>query len=150
MQADFTVPTQTDWYIEKHVIRFHFYGNVSEQDIIHSQASLRDFIDAAEPPLFLLIDALDADKLPTTFRSLLPGMQAYRDGKQITRTLVVTNSALLGFFGALATKLLGMQVQLYGAMDEVEPFLARYFPEQIAAMGEAQREIDTAKDERFG
>ena len=139
MQADFIVPTQTDWYIEKHVIRFHFSGDVSEQDIIQSQASLRDFVDAADEPLFLLIDALDADKLPTNFRSLLPGMQPYRDGKHILRTLVITNSALLGFFGALATKLLGMQVQLYRSMDEVEPFLARYLPEQLATMGEMQR-----------
>ncbi len=124
------MPTQSDWYIDKHVIRLRFYGDVSEQEIIAAQASLRDFLDAAEQPLFLLIDALDADKLPTTFRNLLPGMQAYRDGKQIMRTLVITNSALLGFFGALATKLLGMQVQLYRSMDEVEPFLTRYFPER--------------------
>ncbi len=127
------MPTQSDWYIDKHVIRLRFYGDVTEQEVIAGQASLRDFVDAAEQPLFLLIDALDADKLPTTFRNLLPGMQAYRDGKQVTRTLVVTNSALLGFFGALATKLLGMQVQLYRSMDEVEPFLARYFPEGVPA-----------------
>ena len=122
------MPAEANWHVPKHVIYVRLYGDVTASEMTQRRDSLGEFIAASEPPLILLLDALDVTKLTPDFGNILQGLEQIRNSGQITRIVVISGSTVANFLTMLASRFLGAPMHTFRSMEEANAFLARYLP----------------------
>lgn len=59
------MPFEVAWYIEKRVIKFHLYGDLTLADFNEVVSPVYAMIEAGDPPVHIISDEHDVGKLPT-------------------------------------------------------------------------------------
>lgn len=98
------MPFNTFWIYEPRVTCGHFYGQISIEEIYEANAVAIERIRMGTPPVHVIVNTLEIEKIPTSLRAVQE-LIAYTREPNLGWIIYVSNNRLISFFNSVVSQL---------------------------------------------
>lgn len=128
------MPHKLSWYVENRIIHIYLYGDLADDEFTRVGDAMYDFVEAAIPPMFLLVDVREVTKMPTSISRISSDLARFRNDTRHTWTIVLSNSTLFNFIGMVASKVVGVPMRSFNTLEEAHAFIIHNAPDLSPAL----------------
>lgn len=118
------MPQQTVWYQPNRVIYQRYNGNLTAEDLSHANVNIRQLLQHGQPPIHLIVDALNVTQIPLNLKTIQESSNLSHD-PNLGWMVVAVNNPLFRFFTSALSQIARAHFCIVASREEALATLMR-------------------------
>jgi len=122
------MPFDVAWIHPQRVTYGRFYGEITVDEVHEANQVAMERIKQGTPPVYVIVNTLDIDKIPTSLKSM-QDIVAYVREPNLGMIVYISDNRLISFFNTVVSQLSNASFYTVKSMDEALALIQRMAPD---------------------